>query len=188
MYDICKAYRIGKRKPFPTSRNKHRSILVSFSDSRHTEIILKNATRLKGTTFGISRDYPVEISEARQELWPDFKVAREKYGPRRVSIKYSASLVINGDTVKDMFPDWHQLLNGSRHFDVREQIDEQVKALASEALKSYQATTNTDTADSDQESEMEKTIPLNLKQNVTVASKENIKRLAPSSQKWNARH
>ena len=139
-------------------------------------MILSNAKRLKGTSFGISRDYPSEISEARKELWPEFKMAREKYGPRRVSLRFPASLVINGDTVKDLFPDWHEVLKGSRNSDVRNRIDEQVKVLATEVVKassSFKPTLDFDSDDTDDDSEMETSIP-NHQQNATNISTANI--------------
>lgn len=131
-YEISKAYRIGPRRLF---QKKPRSILVSFTDIRHTDTILSNASRLKGTSYGISRDYPSEINEARKALWPEFKIAREKYGPKKVAIKFPAALKVNGVTVKDHFPDWSEVLKGSRNSNVPNRVQEQVKILASEFIE-----------------------------------------------------
>lgn len=135
-------------------------------------MILKNASRLKGTSFGISRDFPSEISDARKELWPEFKRARAKYGPRGVSIRYPAALIINGDTVKDLFPDWFTVLKGSRNSDVRSRVEEQVKVLASEvvrASKTFHAPIESD-SDDDQDSDMETqtSTPINTPHTATV--------------------
>lgn len=49
--------------------NKIRPIIVAFRDYYDTVLILEQAHRLKGTVFGLSRDYPAEISNARKTIW-----------------------------------------------------------------------------------------------------------------------
>lgn len=83
-----------------------------------------NARCLKGTSFGISRDYPKEIADARPELWPDFKASRDRHGSRNVQIRFPAALVVNGDVVRDMFPGWHSILRGSRNSNVKARVNE----------------------------------------------------------------
>jgi hypothetical protein len=122
---ITKANRIGKRQVVRAQGSvRHRAILVTFRDENDTDIIMNNAKLLKNTHFGISRDYPREISEARRELWPQFKQARSKYGPRNVKIKFPAALEINGDVVRDLFPGWYETLRGSRNSNVQARIQE----------------------------------------------------------------
>ena len=61
---IERAHRLGRFNPAKGPR----PIIVAFSFFKDTEDILSNARSLKGTPFGISRDYPPEITRARQAL------------------------------------------------------------------------------------------------------------------------
>ena len=36
------------------------------------------ASKLRGTGYRVERDYPMEIAEARQRLWPMLKAERSK--------------------------------------------------------------------------------------------------------------
>ena len=82
------------------------------------------------------------------------------------------------------------MLKGSRNTDVRSRIDEQVKALAAEvvqATKSFQPQIDTDSDVSDEDSEMETTIPNTQAQvshvsniNIQPSSSEKTKRQAPA--------
>ena len=125
---IANAYRIGRRQ---VSRAggwpRHRAILATFNDPKHTEEVLSKARMLKGTTFGISRDYPREIRDARRELWDEYKTARSKYGNRNVKLQFPAALVVNGDKVRDLFPGWHSILQGSRNSNVGARVKENFK-------------------------------------------------------------
>lgn len=67
-------HRLGIR-----SRGKIRPIICRFFERKDVDYILSKAYQLKGTTFGINRDYPREIVEARSKLWPEYKQNREKY-------------------------------------------------------------------------------------------------------------
>ena len=122
---ITKAFRIGKRQS--NNNIRPRSILVTFLDPTITDVIMDNAKSLKNTNYGISRDYPREIREARQELWPDFKQARSLHGAKNVKLKYPAALVINGETVRNEFPGWHDILRGSRNTNVKARVNEKFK-------------------------------------------------------------
>ena len=106
---IERAHLLGRFNP----RKGPRPIIVTFSFFRDTEDILLQARSLKGTPFGISRDYPPEITRARQELWPRFKEAREDRF-NRVTIGYPAKLIVNGAIICDLFPDWDAVMKGSR--------------------------------------------------------------------------
>lgn len=123
---ITRAYRLGRRSVANNMNGtaRCRPILASFSNPEITDTILQNARMLANTPYGISRDYPREIREARQELWPDYREARAKYGKRNVKIKFPAALEINGDTVRNLFPDWHKVLRGSRNSNANARIQE----------------------------------------------------------------
>ena len=59
-----RAHRLGR-----FSSTKTRPIIVAFRDYYDTQEILDASSLLRGTEYGISRDYPSEISKARQSLW-----------------------------------------------------------------------------------------------------------------------
>ena len=68
---------------------------------------------LHGTRFGIDRDYPKEISEARKRLWGQYK--QEKSTNRsNVKLLYPAKLLVNGQVKADEFPDWHAIMTIDR--------------------------------------------------------------------------
>lgn len=103
---IVRAHRLGS---LARSRAKYmvtrRPLIVAFRDYAVIELIMGSAKCLKGTFFRIERDYPTEIADARQRLWPKCKAERVKYPRSRVSIVYPAKLVRNGKTIVDEFPD-----------------------------------------------------------------------------------
>ena len=104
-----RAHRLGR---FDSSKN--RPIIVAFRDYCDTEHILQEAKCLKGTDLGVSRDYPNEISKARQSKWKQFKSIRENNTVKKVTFGYPASIHVNGVTVVDIFRDWYDVLKGSR--------------------------------------------------------------------------
>lgn len=65
--------------------SKTRPIIVAFRDFCDTLEILGASPSLKGTGYGIFRDYPSEISKARQSLWKQYKTMREA-NPRKKSL------------------------------------------------------------------------------------------------------
>ena len=105
-----RAHRLGSLKQ---NQSKPRPIIVAFRDYYDTEMILQAAPDLKNTNYSVCRDYPKEITEARNKLWPHYKKARENPSAK-VSIRYPARLVVDGVTTHDIFPDWFQVLNGRR--------------------------------------------------------------------------
>ncbi|MES9884248.1 MAG: hypothetical protein ABW185_25670 [Sedimenticola sp.] len=113
---IQRAHRLGRR-PFSRGRGlgppPHRPVIVAFRDSCDIERILANANMLKGSHYGISRDYPDEISMARKKLFPKVKMIKAERSNVKVSIQFPAKIVV--DVVEDMFPDWQDVLRGSRH-------------------------------------------------------------------------
>ena len=118
--DICiqRAHRLGNINRRPRRRGvkpniQPRPIIVQFRDYQDVELILENAKKLRDTPFGINRDYPKEIVAARSKLWPSYKKAKEN--PRAVVyIGYPAKLIVNGSVREDQFPDWKNILRGSR--------------------------------------------------------------------------
>lgn len=106
-----RAHRLGPRNI--GHRNRPRPVIVAFRDYYDTELILEKAFRLKGSNNAVSRDYPQEISSARKSLWGQFKEARS-IDRNRVQIKYPARLVVNGNTVRDCFPDWDEVMQQKR--------------------------------------------------------------------------
>ena len=91
-----------------------RPIISCFRDYGDIEVILGNATKLKNTLFGINKDFPKEIIEARSKLWPLYKAERAKNPDASVYIGFPAKLVVRGSGIKDEFPDWYIVLRGSR--------------------------------------------------------------------------
>ena len=106
---IERAHRLGKFNRLKGPR----PIIVAFSFYRDTNDVISLARVLKGTTFSINRDYPLEITNARKILWPHFKEARN-IPYNRVTIGYPAKLIVNGVVTRDLFPDWDNILRGSR--------------------------------------------------------------------------
>ena len=98
--------------------NQPRPIIINFRDYEVVELIFENAYKLRNTEFGINRDYPREIIEARYKFWPMYKKARGENPKGTVYIGYPAKLIINKRVVADEFPDWRNVLRGSRIQDV----------------------------------------------------------------------
>ena len=94
-----RAHRLGRFDP-----SKTRPIIVAFRDYCDTELILQEASNLRGTELGVSRDYPNEISKARQSLWAQFKATREKNPRKKVTLGYPECIIVNGVTTVDLFP------------------------------------------------------------------------------------
>lgn len=104
---IARVHRLGRPR-----FNYIRPIIVAFTDYTDTEYIMSKAYRLKGSGYGIDRDYPREITDARKKLYPAFKLARET--GKKPSIKYPARLVVDGKTQQDEIPDWYDTMQGNR--------------------------------------------------------------------------
>jgi hypothetical protein len=105
---VQRAHRVGA-----PNKHKIRPIIVNFVNFKDVEVILENAYKLKGTKFGINRDYPREIVVARSKLWPLYK--KEKANKRnKVHIGYPAKLIVNKKVIKDEFPEWQTIMQMSR--------------------------------------------------------------------------
>ena len=112
---IARAHRLGSlmkaKRRYAVTR---RPVIVAFKDYTLTETIMNASSRLKGSGFRVERDYPREIAEARQRLWPILKAERAKHPNGRVTIAYPAKLVKNRRVIHDEFPDWYKVLRVSR--------------------------------------------------------------------------
>ena len=107
-----RAHRMGPRN----RRNfLRRPIIVAFRDYYDVERIIEHVYLLKGTRYGVDRDYPKEINNARRLLWNRYKELREtKRRTDTVSLQYPARLVVNGKIVEDAFPGWNEALKKVR--------------------------------------------------------------------------
>lgn len=93
---------------------KPRPIIACFRDYQDLETIIANAYKLKDTDFSIHRDFPKEIVNARSELWPMYKSEKQNNPRAKVSIGFPAKLVVNGLVIANKFPDWYDILRGTR--------------------------------------------------------------------------
>lgn len=120
--NICvqRVHRMGKlNQPRRVGLNRsvtvrHRLLIAAFRDYQDVELILSNVKKLAGTTFGVNRDYPQEILNARKALMQEKKTIKSQKPSAKVSVQYPAKLVVDGHTVKDMFPDWFTVMKKSR--------------------------------------------------------------------------
>ena len=113
---IERAHRLGSLNS-DVYRNKtdpKRPIIVRFRDYIDTERVLEQGYRLKGSNFGIDRDYPKEIASARKELYSCNEAKEARRRNLRVQIKFPAKLYIEGRIVRDMFPGWFDVMKESR--------------------------------------------------------------------------
>ena len=116
---IQRAHRLGnlqrgRRNRQAGQQQSPRPIIACFRDYQDVQAILANAYKLANTSFGINRDYPKEILDARAELWPLYKSERQKYPRGSVYVGFPAKLVVNRRVLVDKFPDWHAVLRMSR--------------------------------------------------------------------------
>ena len=71
---------------------------------------MAKAQILQGTDYGINQDYPDEIVQARSRLWE----RKSKYRQGKVYFSFQAKLVVDAEVACDEFPDWKDILKGSR--------------------------------------------------------------------------
>ena len=109
---LARAHRLGPRKVGYS--HPHRPIIVNFRDFCDTDIIMSKASMLRSTPFSISYDLPKEINEARKKLWDELKSIKASKPSVNYQILYPAKLVVEGKTVRDEFPDWNEIMKGSR--------------------------------------------------------------------------
>ena len=108
---IDRAHRLGRRV---NGYDPRRPMIVRFRDYTDTERILQQAYKLRGTRFGVDRDYPKEIAEARRALYACTEAREARARRSKVQIRYPARLFIDGQLVDDKFPDWFQILSTPR--------------------------------------------------------------------------
>ena len=89
-------------------------MIACFRDYNDTETILGNGRMLRGTSYGVNRDFPKEITAARGRLWSDYKAFKSRYPAARVIIAFPAKLIVNGTVKRDEFPDWNSILKVTR--------------------------------------------------------------------------
>lgn len=70
---LHRAHRIGKFEP-----TKTRPIVVKFAYYPDRERVRKSASKLRGTQYGVSQQFPKEIMETRRKLVPIMKQARQE--------------------------------------------------------------------------------------------------------------
>lgn len=73
--EIERAHRIGKPE---AARNRPRSIVVKFLNSKDKAAVMQRAKNLKGTQIFINDDYTDAVRLKRKELLPKLKEARDK--------------------------------------------------------------------------------------------------------------
>ena len=114
---VQRTHRLGRLKshrPGPSVQVKQRPLIANFRDYPDVELILVNAKKLKGTQYGINRDDPNEIVQARKPLFKKKKELQSANPLSTVSIQYPAKLVMDGKVVTDMFLDWANAMKLNR--------------------------------------------------------------------------
>ena len=111
---LQRVHRLGKPRSNNTRRpNKPRPIIACFCDFPVRQDILNRAKLLQGTNYSIQEDFPCEIRDARGDLWPEFR--RAKNDNLRPKIVYPAKLVVNKEVIRDCFPTWGSWNRSKRH-------------------------------------------------------------------------
>lgn len=108
---IERAHRIGK---FRSNAFSPRPIIAAFRDHTLTETIMSQGSNLKNTPHSVSRDYPLEITNARKLLWDELKQIKCQNPSAKVSVGYPAKLIMNNQVCFDLFPEWDSIVRGSR--------------------------------------------------------------------------
>ena len=75
---------------------------------------MKEGHLLKETELSISRDYPLEITRARKTLLSEYKRAKTQNPLAKDSIAHPAKIVVDGVVTLDLFPEWDDIIYGSR--------------------------------------------------------------------------
>lgn len=77
-------------------------------------MIMSKAYMLKNTPFSVCYDLPKEINEARKKLWDELKSIKANRPRAKFQILYPAKLIVDGETVRDEFPNWSEAIKESR--------------------------------------------------------------------------
>ena len=102
---VQRVHHLGKklRNNDRSANQKNRPIIVALKGYPDVDEYMQNATRLRDTGLGVSRDYPDEVRMARKKLEGRRKdAAKDK---KKATIAYPAKLIIDGVVVADVFPD-----------------------------------------------------------------------------------
>ena len=81
---IQRAHRLGRAARTFKRTIQHRPLIIGLRDYQDCELILSNASKLRNSVFGISRDFPQEIVNARKILRREMKPLKERF-PSSVS-------------------------------------------------------------------------------------------------------
>jgi hypothetical protein len=82
-------HRFGRR-----GTNNARPIAARFIYDNDLQMVLQNAYKLKGSSFGISEQYPAEINNRRKNLYPIMREAKQQ---RRHVVLVRDRLFIDGE-------------------------------------------------------------------------------------------
>ena len=75
---------------------------------------MSQGSYLKNSPHSVSRDYPLEITNARKLLWDELKQIKSQNPSAKVSVGYPAKLIMNNQICFDLFPEWDSVVRGSR--------------------------------------------------------------------------
>lgn len=95
--DILPAHHIGKPRDEnrPGANRLHeltqRPLIAYFKDYKTIEIVMSRLHKLKGSSEGVSREYPQEVNGARKFFWPKLKGLKRNC--ENVAIRYLAKCV-----------------------------------------------------------------------------------------------
>ena len=78
-----------------TPQQKHRPLIAAFRDFRGVDVIIESAKKLKGLGFGINRDIPKELVEAKKPLWVRRKTEKAKDSNAKLVIAYPVKFIMN---------------------------------------------------------------------------------------------
>ena len=89
-----RAHRLGQRK----EQGKPRPFVVKYTSSKRKDQILSLSTKLKGTSFFMSNQYPAEVVEKQHKIIPIMKSFRQK--GQKVCLAVN-KLYVNGELYVD---------------------------------------------------------------------------------------
>ncbi|KAH3855349.1 hypothetical protein DPMN_097916 [Dreissena polymorpha] len=88
--EICieRAHRLGKSSPqaYRVGTDQKRPLIARFRDYCDTEIIMRKVYLLKNSRFGIDRQYPKEMANARATLYKSEEAVNARANGRKVQI------------------------------------------------------------------------------------------------------
>jgi hypothetical protein len=131
---IERAHRLGTlyNPKYRNTDDPKRPLIVKFKYYTDTEIVMQKAYKLRGTKFGVDRDYPKEIANARKSLYNSLEAKQARQDKVKMYIKFPAKLFIKVVMVKDMFPEWPGVLGVSRIEDANQSVYARKKVYSNE--------------------------------------------------------